>query len=374
MPNHEPDSTAAGVLEALGFAVFIRDPSGELRLNGKPPGWLRSVWPKVEAPDAPLPLEQASPFLENFLIDAAACWSSGGETRVGSGAWIEQRADGSEVTLEATALSSGDRAILLVERLGEVFEAKKSMLQKARETVIAYQRLNSEMQKKEILLNCISEEMNSALANVITSLRLIELERNPARIAQLLSLASRATEEQQTLINRVLNVFAAELEGLRGRDGMAIVETKLGDALLAAEENVAAQFAEKGVRLTITGSGLAGIQVAMDSTHLTRVLSTLLENGLQSAPAGDEVRLSFGEESGAILIRVSDNGPSFPQDICANLFSRAGTASPGPQAARLPLQFCRIAVENCEGEIGYESRRDGGNSFWIMLPTPVRPK
>src|SRR5207249_8603199 len=136
-----------------------------------------------------------SPFLENFLVDASACWNKGGEAHARSGPWIEQSADGSEITLEALALNAGGQAILLLERLGEVFEARKSMLQKARETVIAYQRLNSEMQKKEILLSCIADEMNATLANTITSLRLMELEQNPQRIRQLLGLASRATEE-----------------------------------------------------------------------------------------------------------------------------------------------------------------------------------
>jgi signal transduction histidine kinase len=366
MPTPHRDSWAGAVLESLGIVVLVHT-YGAIRIQGNPPDWLRSIWPTMTAPEATLPGN--SPFLENFLVDARACWAEGGEKRVRSGAWTEQATGGTELSLEATALTAGGQQILLLEKLGEVFEAKKSMLQKARETVIAYQRLNSEVQKKEILLNCISEEMNAALANVITSLRLIELEKDPARLAQLLSLASRATEEQQTLINKVLNVFAAELEGLRGRAGEAIAETKLGDAVRAAEENVTDQFADKGVRLRLAGSGLDEIRVAMNSAHLTRVLSTLLENGLQSAPVGDEVQLNFNEESGSVLIRVSDNGPSFPKDICANLFSRAGTAAPGPQAAQLPLQFCRIAVENCDGEIGYESRKDGGNSFWIMLPT-----
>ena len=245
MSNFERDSRAGAVLEALGIAVVVHA-SGALRIQGQPPDWLRSIWPNVTVPEATLP--GSSPFLENFLVDARACWTAGGEKRARSGPWVEQTTDGTELSLEATALTIGGQAILLLERLGEVFEAKKSMLQKARETVIAYQRLNSEMQKKEILLHCISEEMNAALANVITSLRLIELEKDPTRIAQLLSLASRATEEQQTLINKVLNVFAAELEGLRGRDGMVVAETILGDAIRAAEENVAAQFADKGVR------------------------------------------------------------------------------------------------------------------------------
>jgi signal transduction histidine kinase len=366
MTNPDRDSPAAAVLDALGIAVFIHA-WGALRISGQPPDWLRSIWPAVAAPDATLP--DSSPFLENFLIDARACWAAGGENRSRSGAWVEQTAAGIEITLEATALTAGGQSILLLERLGEVFEAKRSMLQKARETVIAYQRLDSEVQKKEILLNCISEEMTAALANVITSLRLIEMERDPVRIAQLLGLANRATEEQQTLINKVLSVFAAELEGLRGRAGTTVAETKLGDALRAAEENIASQFAEKRVRLSIADNGLGETQVAMDSTHLTRVLSTLLENGLQSAPVGDEVRLSLAEEPESILIHVSDNGPSFPKDVCANLFSRAGTATTEPQVSLLPLQFCRIAIENCEGEIGYESR-GGGNCFWIRLPKP----
>jgi K+-sensing histidine kinase KdpD len=374
MPDLDRDSPAGAVLEALGFAMFVHDESGALRLSGRSPDWLRAIWPNVDAPAAPLPIDQASPFLENFLVDAGECWSAGGDKRAQSGPWIERAAGGTELTLEATALTAGGQAILLLERLGQVFEAKKSMLQKARETVIAYQRLNSEMQKKEILLNCISEEMNAALANVITSLRLIELEKNPARLAQLLSLASRATEAQQALINRVLNLFAAELEGLYGRDGAAAAEAKLGNALRAAEENVASSFAEKRVRLSISEGGLREARVLMDSSHLTRVLSSLLENALQNAPAGSEARLNLVEEPESLLIQVFDNGAPLPRDVCEDLFSNTRSAEGEQQASRLPLQFCRIAIENCHGEIGYEPDQEGGNCIWIRLPKPVSTK
>ena len=196
------------------------------------------LWPET-------PIEKASPFLENFLMDAAACWVTGGEERAHSGPWVEQTPSGDEVTLEATALTASGQSILLIERLGEVFEAKKSMLQKARETAIAYQRLESEMQKKEILLSCVAEEMRSALANVVTSLRLMELESNPVKMRQLLSLASRAAEEQQGLIKKVLDVFAAEVEALYGQDGADRASTEIGRAIRTAEKNVAPQFAEK---------------------------------------------------------------------------------------------------------------------------------
>jgi signal transduction histidine kinase len=367
MPNPDRDSPAAAVLDALGIAVFIHA-WGALRISGQPPDWLRSIWPAVAAPDATLP--DSSPFLENFLIDARACWAAGGENRARSGAWVEQTAAGIEITLEATALTAGGQSILLLERLGEVFEAKRSMLQKARETVIAYQRLDSEVQKKEILLNCISEEMSAALANVITALRLIELERDPVRIAQLLGLASLATQEQQTLINKVLNVFADELEGLYGHKGSARAEANLGDVLRGAEENVASQFDEKRVRLCIADGGLGESRVSMNSGHLTRALSILLENGLQNAADGGEVHLYLAEEPESVLIRVFDNGSPLPHDVCEDFFSKTRPVEAEPQSSRLSLQFCRIAVENCHGEIGYEPD-EGGNCFWIRLPKAV---
>ena len=356
------EHVSSAVLEALGFATFIRDGPGQLRLEGIAPEWIQSIWPGVKTPGALLPLEKASPFLENFLVDASACWEKGGEARASSGPWIEANADGTEITLEALALNAGGRAILLVERLGEAFEAKKSMLQRARETVIAYQRLNSEMQKKEILLSCIAEEMNAALANTITSLRLMELEQNPARTRQLLGLASRATEQQQSLINQVLRVFADELAEFYGHNGDGQAAAKVHDAVKAAKENVAPLFAERRVRLNQEGAFDA--VVSMNAEHLTRILTNLLQNALQNSTADGEVQLALVEETESVLIKLLDRGVSLPPDFHRNLFSKTGAID----ASFLPLQFCRVAVENCRGEMGCDPRAEGGNCFWIRIP------
>jgi signal transduction histidine kinase len=358
------EHVSSSVLEALGFATFIRDRRGQLRLEGIAPKWIESIWPGLKTPGALLPLEKASPFLENFLVDAAACWDKGGDARARSGPWIEQSADGTEITLEAFALIAGGQTVLLLERPGEAFEAKKSMLQKARETVIAYQRLNSEMQKKEILLSCIAEEMNAALANTVTSLRLMELEQDPARNRQLLGLASRATEQQQSLINQVLRVFADELAELYGHNGSGQAIARVDDAVKAAKETVASFFAEKRVRLNLVGEGSFDAVVSMNAEHLTRILINLLQNALQNSTADGEVQLALVEEKESVLIKVLDRGASLPPDFCRNLFSKTGTID----ASLLPLQFCRVAVENCRGEMGCDAGADGGNCFWIRIP------
>jgi len=121
----EPESSADLVLEALGYALFSRAENGSLRSESRAPEWLRQLWPALDVPAADLPVSEASPFFENFLIDAEECWEEGGERRVRSGPWVEQTAGGEQVQLEATALTADGKALLLIECLGEQFEAKK---------------------------------------------------------------------------------------------------------------------------------------------------------------------------------------------------------------------------------------------------------
>lgn len=132
-----PDSVLNAALEGLGFAVFISESPG-LRLVGSAPEWLSRVWPSVLASEPNL--AKASPFLENFLTDAEACWlARTGHVR--SGPWVEYDRQGAEVNLEATAFTAGELSLVVIERLGEDFEATRSILQKSRETMLAYQRL-----------------------------------------------------------------------------------------------------------------------------------------------------------------------------------------------------------------------------------------
>src|SRR5947209_16648269 len=97
-------SAADHVLNALGYALFWRDENGVLRLEGEAPDWLQSLWPALNESGAALPVDEASPFFENFLIDATAAWKGSGETRAASGPWIETKPDGSDITLDAIAL------------------------------------------------------------------------------------------------------------------------------------------------------------------------------------------------------------------------------------------------------------------------------
>lgn len=366
MPDSE--SSAGLVLDALGYALFVRGENGALRTVGKSPKWLRELWPPLEAANAELPIVDASPFFENFLIDAEECWREASDRRARSGPWIEEKTDGGRVELEATALTAEGQALLLIERLGADFSARKDVLQKARETVIAHQRLNSEIQKKEILLHCVADEMTATLANIVTSLRLIEGEDNPPRTKVLLGLAMRGTEDQQRLINRVLDVFAEEIGHIYGRKKTNGNAAEWNESLLRALEAIEPAFAEKRVQLKRPAAADVSLRVPVDANHLERVLTGLIENALERAPAGGNVAVTFAEETDSLLCRVTDSAPRMSAEAYDDLFSKFGLPAAGSHASAVRLHFCRIVIESCGGEIGCEPGEEGGNSFWIRLP------
>ena len=360
-------STAGVVLEALGFAPFVRDERGSLRTLGAPPDWLRQLWPALDS-GGELPVAEASPFLENFLVDADECWRAGGDERAQSGPWIEQMPAGEQVELEATALTANGQAVLLINRLGAEFAAKKNVLQKARETVIAHQRLNSEIQKKEILLHCVAEEMTAALANIVTSLRLIETETNPTRSKALLGLAMRGAEEQQRLINRVLEVFADEIGGLYGRSAAGSEEADCGVIVAKAIAAAAPAYADKKVRLVRRTDRADGVSMPGDETHVGRVLGNLLEHCLERTPAGGEVIVAAEPDADSIVISVTDSGALVSADECERVFSKFQLPTGSSNAGTLRLHFCRVTIASYGGEIGCEPGETGGARFWFRLP------
>lgn len=124
------------VLSALEIVVFERDEeSGTFQLQGSPPAW----WSQWIGPgcDGSLDLHRCSPFLGDYLADSHPVWDTQSDRLEKSGPWTESDRHGGTMTLEASLLSIGSRKLLLIERLGLDFEDMRSIVQRARERMLA---------------------------------------------------------------------------------------------------------------------------------------------------------------------------------------------------------------------------------------------
>lgn len=159
---------------ALNLAVFRPNEAGRLELVGRSPGWVSVLWPQVSNAGE-VPLAELSPFVENFLVEADACWrSAGGTGHVNSGPWVEADGDGCEHRLQATALSAAGHAILLIEETGCADQEGTSLLQTAHEAALAYEKLQGAehaLARENLVLEQRVRERTAALSRANVMLR-----------------------------------------------------------------------------------------------------------------------------------------------------------------------------------------------------------
>ena len=129
------DAIFTELMAALDLVVIERLPNGYLTVHGRVPAWFDSVVPGVTR-SGPVPFEQAGPFLHNFLEEAGRFWWDNTAGRLKSGPCAATDRLGQEFHFEATALTMGQRRLLLVERLAD-FADTQHVLQIARERALA---------------------------------------------------------------------------------------------------------------------------------------------------------------------------------------------------------------------------------------------
>lgn len=138
-------------------------PDGSLKLCSEIPAWFAQICQIAPTELNRKSLSERFPFLANFLIDADNFFQKNATGRLKSGVWIENVTADNEYRLEASAVCFDKTRLLLLETIDCANE--ESILQKAREGVLSYQRLA----KTEAALRQ-SETRNRALLDALPDL------------------------------------------------------------------------------------------------------------------------------------------------------------------------------------------------------------
>lgn len=95
-----------------------------------------------------LSLRGASPFLDNFIEDAAAHWAKQDQAPLKSGPFLEEGRDGNVYPLEATAITVERDRLLILANLGESYQDTLRIMQAARENLLTQESLATEVSKR----------------------------------------------------------------------------------------------------------------------------------------------------------------------------------------------------------------------------------
>lgn len=364
IPN--PDLCLAA-LRAVDVAVLSRRAGEEgFRMVEPAPAW----W--VETFHSADEFRQRSYFLDDFVDGPAGDFWRGepaaAESVLTSGIWEEVVADGDSSHFEAIA-SRSDRgeALLVVSRADERWRREQTFTQIAHEQRLSRRRLGKELEKKQVLLECIMHDLGNPVATVMMNLQHLgrQLGDGDSALRPAIHRALAQAERQRLLIQSIAEVFAADLAGSRELiDGVPPDLVEVAAATIAA---CAPSATESGV--TLCPFFCPPMKVVGERLALSRVIENLLINAIRHSPGGGRVTLKFDQTDEMAFCRIEDEGPGIESGMEDRLFLPFSQGKRHPGQSGLGLYFCRLTVGMWGGTVAGGNRESGRGAFFeLALP------
>ncbi len=153
-----PGMAAPMLCSALDMAVLERQTDGSFQLVGTPPAGFEALLAEAGQAGGRLYPQREFPFLENFIAEAEAVWDHAAKPQR-SGPWVETDARGGEHALEAIAVRWNGRRLLIIELLGERYEAQRVFLQMGRENALLRNFLEAQVHRRTADIRAREEEI-----------------------------------------------------------------------------------------------------------------------------------------------------------------------------------------------------------------------
>jgi PAS domain S-box-containing protein len=177
-----------------------------------------------------------------------------------------------------------------------------------------------------------------------------------------------------SLINDILDLSKVE----SGKMELELEGFALGECLAGSLAMLREKAHAEGIELFLEGVPRPELSIVADRRKLKQIMFNLLSNAIKFTPRGGTVRVSLGEENGAVTVAVADTGKGIkPEDIpkLFQVFTQLESAyTKEYEGTGLGLALTRRLVELHGGSIRVESEFGLGSRFSFTLPlAPPRP-
>ncbi|MDB9947095.1 ATP-binding protein [Gammaproteobacteria bacterium] len=139
-------------------------------------------------------------------------------------------------------------------------------------------------------------------------------------------------------------------------------------------ESVVLAFKNKAKRknIQVVFERQSDVTVNSDAKAIERVLNNLLDNAFKYSPENSIIQIALRKQGESIRFAVIDQGEGVAeedQDLVFKRFFRTASARANTQqGSGLGLAIVKNLVYNLQGDVGVESRPEGGSEFWFTIP------
>jgi two-component system, OmpR family, sensor histidine kinase CreC len=212
----------------------------------------------------------------------------------------------------------------------------------------------------------LTHELKSPLSAIRGATELLqEAGMDPVDRQRFLANIAGETQRIQEVVDRMM-----ELTTLEARRSLREVQAVALDALL--DEIVsAAQASAVARQVRVLRGATASVAVEGDSFLLRRAVGNLLDNAIDFAPEGSEIRVHLRATDQAAIVCIEDEGPGIPGYAQSHLFEKFYSL-PRPRTGRkstgLGLSFVRQIATLHRGKVELENGKEGGAVATLTLP------
>ena len=139
-------------------------------------------------------------------------------------------------------------------------------------------------------------------------------------------------------------------------------------------ESVVLAFKNKAKRknIQVVFKRQSEVMISSDAKAIERVLNNLLDNAFKYSPENSTIEINLRKQGESIRLAVIDQGEGVAeedQDLVFKRFFRTASARANTQqGSGLGLAIVKNLVYNLQGDVGVQSRPEGGSEFWFTIP------
>jgi signal transduction histidine kinase len=236
-------------------------------------------------------------------------------------------------------------------------------------------------------LGVTSHELRTPLTTIkgniqLARLRLQHLEREAFQnnlmvdLEEIYTMLSRA-ERQVNVQNRLIRDLTDISHIQDGKLELAMEPFNLTNIVVSTIEDLRSAYPHRAINLTLQTEGT--IPITADSERISQVMSNYVTNALKYSPSDRPVTVSLELLREAARVTVCDEGPGLTpleQEQVWERFSKIKSIKVQKgfsSGLGLGLHICRAIVEEHRGEVGVESIKGVGSTFWFSIPISNDP-
>jgi PAS domain S-box-containing protein len=269
-------------------------------------------------------------------------------------------------TMDVTERKRAEQAL---KQLNEELEAR--VARRTAELVHAKEEAERASRAKSEFLSRMSHELRTPLNAILGFGQLLDLSRLDAEQRDNVHEILRAGQHLLDLIHEVLDLARIEAGRLEISVEPVAVAAVMQECLTLIRPLAEARAIHLGdVR------GTADAHVLADRVRLKQVLLNLLSNAVKYNREGGDIGVAWWPMEDVVYIEVSDTGAGLTDTQRTAVFvpfERLDADSHAIEGTGIGLALSKRLIDLMHGEIGVDSRRGVGSTFWLRLPAVESP-